>query len=152
MLDTQFIEARMFKEVPGGYIFQFPPPSIFTPTDAVLVTAGQRAEILGITRKGSPTARRVCFWAAIAAGILIGRAAGNIPDMSPFGGAFIGFCAGFVTLILATQIVMWRKLQILRPLLKHLPRSAELLFPVGPRRSWTEFGWLRRPGAHSGVR
>jgi hypothetical protein len=152
MLDTQFIETRMFKEVPGGYIFQYPPPSIFTPTDAVLVTVGQRAEILTITRKGSPAARRIGLWGAVAAGILIGRAAGNIPDMPAFGSVFIGFCVGFLTLILATQLVMWRKLVILRPLLEKLPRSAELLFPVGPRRSWTEFGWLRRPGTHSGAR
>jgi hypothetical protein len=146
MLDTQFIETRMFREVPGGYIFQLPPPSIFTPTEAVLVTAGQKAEILALTRKGAPMARRLGFWGAVAIGIVIGRAAAGIPDMPTFGCVFLGFCAGFVALILATQFVMWRKLKMLRPLLQSLPRSAELLFPVGARQSWTDFRWLHRRG------
>ena len=46
MLNSRFMEARMFKEVPNGFIFQLPPPTIFTPTEAVLVTASQRDEIL----------------------------------------------------------------------------------------------------------
>jgi hypothetical protein len=41
-----------------------------------------------------------------------------------------------------------RKRVILRPLLEPLPRSAELLFPVGPKASWTDFRWLRRRAVH----
>jgi hypothetical protein len=37
---------------------------------------------------------------------------------------------------------------VLRPLLAPLPRSPELLFPVGPKASWTDFRWLRRRAAH----
>jgi hypothetical protein len=148
MLNTRFIETRMFKEVPGGFIFQLPPPTIFTPTEAVLVTASQRDEILAITRKGSTMARRVFLWGAIAVGIQVGRATGHIDDMPALGSVFLGFCAGFVTLILATIGFTLRKRAILRPLLSPLPRSAELLFPVGPKPSWTDFRWLRRRAAH----
>ena len=48
----QNLEKRMFKKTPAGYIFQFP-PSRFRRTDAVLVTAPQKEEILAITRKSS---------------------------------------------------------------------------------------------------
>ena len=148
MLNTRFIEMRMFKEVPGGFIFQLPPPTIFTPTDAVLVTARQREEILAITRKGSPMARRVFLWGAVAVGILVGRATGHIEDMPALASVFFGSCAGFLTLILATIVFTLRKRVILRPLLEPLPRSAELLFPVGPKASWTDFRWLRRRAVH----
>jgi hypothetical protein len=148
MLNTRFIEMRMFKEFPGGFIFQLPPPTIFTPTDAVLVTAAQREEILAITRKGSPIARRVFLWGAVAVGILVGRATGHIEDMPALASVFFGFCAGFLTLILATTVFILRKRAILSPLLEPLPRSAELLFPVGPKSSWTDFRWVRRRAAH----
>jgi hypothetical protein len=148
MLNTRFIEMRMFKEVPGGFIFQLPPPTIFTPTEAVLVTASQREEILAITRKGSPIAQRVFLWGAVAVGILVGRATGHIEDMPALASVFFGFCAGFLTLILATIVFILRKRAILHPLLEPLPRSAELLFPVGLKPSWTDFRWLRRRAAH----
>jgi hypothetical protein len=147
MLNTRFIEKRMFKEVPGGFIFQLPPPTIFTPTEAVLVTESQREQILAITRKGSAIAGRVFLLGAVAVGILAGRATGHIEDMPALASVFFGFCAGFVTLILASIVFTLRKRAILRPLLETLPRSAELLFPVGAKASWTDFRWLRRPGA-----
>ena len=149
MLDTSFVETRMFKEVPGGYIFQLPPPSIFTPTDAVLVTASQREQILAITRKGSAIARRIFLWGAVAAAMLAGRTTGHIEDMPTLVSVFIGFCAGFLTLVLANIVFTLRKRAILRPLLERLPQSAELLFPIGPKASWTDFRWLRRRAAHS---
>jgi GAF domain-containing protein len=121
MLDTSFVETRMFKEVPGGYIFQLPPPSIFTPTDAVLVTASQREQILAITRKGSAIARRIFLWGAVAAAMLVGRATGHIEDMPTLVSVFIGFCAGFLTLVLANIVFTLRKRAILRPLLERLP-------------------------------
>lgn len=147
MLNTRFIETRMFKEIPGGFIFQLPPPSIFTPTEAVLVTAAQREQILAITRKGSTMIGRLCFWSAIAVGILVGHATGHLEDMPAVLSVFIGFCAGFVTMILGTIAHTYRKLAVLRPLLAPLPRSDELLFPVGPKASWTDFSWLRRRAA-----
>jgi hypothetical protein len=148
MLNTGFIEMRMFKEIPGGFVFQLPPPTIFTPTDAVVVTASQREQILAITRKGSAIAGRVSLWGAVAVGFLVGRATGHLEDMPILLSVFTGFCAAFVTLILATIVFGLRKRAILRPLLETLPRSAELLFPVGPKSSWTDFRWLRRPAAH----
>jgi hypothetical protein len=147
MLNTQFIETRMFKEVPGGFIFQLPPPTIFTPTEAVVVTSAQREEILAITRKGSAMAGRLCFWGAIAVGILVGHASGHIEDMPAALSVFLGFCAAFVTMILGAVASTYQKLAVLRPLLAPLPRSPELLFPVGPKVSWTDFGWVRRRAA-----
>jgi hypothetical protein len=78
----------------------------------------------------------------------VGRATGHIDDMPALASVFVGFCAGFVTLILATVGFILRKRAILRPLLAPLPRSAELLFPVGAKPSWTDFRWLRRRAAH----
>ena len=148
MLTTPFMEMRMFKEVAGGFILLLPPPTIFTPTDAVLVTASQREEILSITRKGSSIGGRVFLWGSVAVGILVGRATGHIEDVPAFLSVFLGFCTGFVTMISATIVFTLRKRSILRPLLESLPRSAELLFPNGPKASWTDFRWLRRPAAH----
>jgi hypothetical protein len=148
MLDTRFIETRMFKEVPGGFILQLPPPTIFTPTEAVLVTAVQREGILAITRKGSTMARRVFLSGAVTVGILLGRASGYLDDVPALASVFFGFCAGFLTLILATIGFTLRKRAILRPILEPLPRSAELLFPIGPKPSWTDFRWLRRLAVH----
>jgi len=148
MLHTKFIEMRMFKEIPGGYIFQLPPPTIFTPTEAVIVTPAQREEVLAITRKGSPMAGRLFFWGAIAVGILVGRATGHIDDMPAALSVFVAFCAGFVTMILGGVVWAYRKLAVLRAVLAPLPRSPELLFPVGPKGSWTDFRWLRRRAAH----
>ncbi len=100
MLNTRFIETRMFKEIPGGFIFQLPPPTVFTPTEAVLVTPSQREEILAITRKGASIAARVFFWGAVATGFLVSRAAGHMDDMPTLISAFLGFCGGFLTLLL----------------------------------------------------
>jgi hypothetical protein len=68
--------------------------------------------------------------------------------MPALASVFFGSCAGFLTLILATIVFTLRKRVILRPLLEPLPRSAELLFPVGPKSSWTDFRWVRRRAAH----
>jgi len=151
MLHTAFIEARMFKEIPGGYVFQLPPPTIFTPTEAVVVTSAQREEILAITRKGSAMAGRLFFWGALAAGVLVGRATGHIEDMPAAVSVLLGFCAGFITMIFGASAWAYRKLAVLRPVLARLPRSPELLFPVGPKASWTDFGWLRRRVVHGGL-
>jgi hypothetical protein len=125
-----------------------PPPTIFTPTEAVMVTASQREEILAITRKGSPIARRVFVWGAVAVGTVAGRATGHIEDMPGLASVFFGLCAGFVTLILAGIAFTLRKRAVLRPILEPLPRSSDVLFPVGPRASWTDFRWVRRRAAH----
>src|SRR5262249_26103690 len=97
-----------------------------------------------ITSKGSSIAGRVCFWGSVAVGILVGRATGHLEDMPALLSIFLGFCTGFVTMILATILFILRKRAILRPLLAPLPRSAELLFPVGPRACWPAFRWLNR--------
>src|SRR5262245_19982422 len=92
MLNTQFTEMRMFKQVPGGFIFQLPRPTIFTPTEAVLVTASQREEILSITRKGSTMARRVFVWGSVVVGIFVGHETSRIEDMPALVSFFLGFC------------------------------------------------------------
>jgi hypothetical protein len=89
MLNTRFIEMRMFKEVPGGFIFQLPPPTIFTATEAVLVTASQREEILAITRKGSQIARRAARTVAAIGRVPVpGRAEAQL-DGLPLGSAVV---------------------------------------------------------------
>ena len=129
----QNLEKRMFKKTPAGYIFQFP-PSRFRRTDAVLVTAPQKEEILAITRKSSPGMRFLPLLAAVAMGILAGRTAGAISDLPTFGSALFGFSVGFATLIAAIEFAWSRKWMALQPLLKGFPRSAERLFPAAPVR------------------
>jgi hypothetical protein len=86
-------------------------------------------------------------WGAVVIGILAGHAAGTIPDMPTVSSVFIDFGVSFLTLLFATQIAMWRTLAGLRPPLKPLPPSTELLFPTRPARMWTDFAWVRRrPG------
>src|SRR5215469_10346170 len=64
MLDI--LEARMFKPVPDGYIFQ-PPPTIFTRTNAYHVNEAQKAEILTIMRAhGARLQRTVTFGALVS--------------------------------------------------------------------------------------
>src|SRR5437868_15519759 len=94
----QNLEKRMFKKTPAGYIFEFP-PSRFRRTDAVLVTAPQKAEILAITRKSSPGMRFLPLLAVVAMGILAGGTAGGISDPPAVGSALFGFSVGFATLI-----------------------------------------------------
>jgi hypothetical protein len=58
------IEAVLFKPAVGGYVFQAPNPWVFGPTSSYIVSATQKAELLGIVRP-----RRPVLWAA---GIIVG--------------------------------------------------------------------------------
>jgi hypothetical protein len=47
-----YLERQMFKAVPGGYIFQPPPPTRFHGTQAYVVNEAQKEEIEVISRRG----------------------------------------------------------------------------------------------------
>jgi len=61
------IEAVLFKPAVGGYVFQAPNPWVFGPTSSYIVSATQKAELLGVVRP-----RRAVLWTAgITIGILL---------------------------------------------------------------------------------
>jgi hypothetical protein len=67
MSNAAEIEAVLFKPAVGGYVFQAPNPWVFGPTSSYIVSATQKAELLGIIRP-----RRPVLWiAGITVGILL---------------------------------------------------------------------------------
>jgi hypothetical protein len=67
MSNTAEIEAVLFKPAVGGYVFQAPNPWVFGPTSSYIVSATQKAELLGIIRPRRP----VLYFAGIVIGILL---------------------------------------------------------------------------------
>jgi hypothetical protein len=128
-----YLEHRMFKAVPGGYIFQPPPPTSFTTTEAYLVDEAKKAEILTITRAGGVTAGRVVTFGSLAMAMAAGVAM-SIGDAPMAATIVIVFCIFLVAQIAGTCFVLYWKLRRLRPVLAGLPRSDERLFPQIDRR------------------
>jgi HAMP domain-containing protein len=128
-----YLERRMFKEAPGGYIFQPPPPTRFTTTEAYLVDEAKRAEILTITRAGGVTAGRVVTFGSLALAIVAGVAT-SIGDAPMAVTIVIAFCLFLVAQIAGTCLVLYWKLRRVQPVLAGLPRSDERLFPQTDRR------------------
>jgi hypothetical protein len=128
-----YLERRMFKEAPGGYIFQPPPPTSFTTTEAYLVDEAKKAEILTITRAGVVTAGRVVTFGSLALAIAAGVAMGT-GDAPVAATIAIAFSIFLVMQIAGTCSVLYWKLRCLQPVLAGLPRSDERLFPQTDRR------------------
>jgi hypothetical protein len=74
MSDAAEIEAALFKQVGGGWVFQAPNPWVFGRTSRYLVNDAQKAELLAIVTPRSPALRM----AAITAGILLWAMAASI--------------------------------------------------------------------------
>jgi hypothetical protein len=62
---------------------------------------------------------------------------------------YIRGCRRFAAFLKRSPVNSHGSWTVLRPLLAPLPRSPELLFPVGPKASWTDFSRVCRRGAQS---
>ena len=129
------LESRMFKAVPGGYIFQPPPPTNFITTEAYLVDESKKAEILAITRAGDAAAGRAVTFGSLALAAAAGVAM-RFVEIAPVAAVIIvAFCLFLVAQILGTCFVLYWKLRRLEPVLAGLPRSDERLFPQTDRNA-----------------
>jgi hypothetical protein len=124
------IESRMFKAVPNGYIFQPPPPTNFSATQAYLVNESQKAEILAVTRAGGAMWGRTVTLVALALAVASGVAMNVIGNAPLIPNIVIAICIWLTAQIVGTILALYLKLHQLKPVLAGLPRSDERLFRV----------------------
>jgi hypothetical protein len=127
------VETKMFKAVPGGYIFQPPPPTTFHDTGAYLVNESQKTEILAITRAGGAISGRIVTFAAVALAVAAGVCLDKLAGAPAFISIFLAVCIWIIAQIGSTSFVMYLKWRQLQPVLAGLPRSDERLFPPASR-------------------
>jgi len=132
---SRVLERQMFKTVPGGYVFQPPPPTAFHQTDTYLVNESQKVAILAIynTRKAERGGFLIAIVFAIATTMLLYT--NHAPS---FLIAVFVIIAFFVVSVTYFVVILALKLRDLRPILIDLPRSQEKLFP--DRRRGLLFG------------
>jgi hypothetical protein len=124
---SAILEARSFKAVPEGYIFQPPPPTIFEHTDAYVVTEAQKAQILAITRSPPPwwrVARKTILALSAGIGVCLCVVAGA-PVLA---GSFLALEIWFLLFIVISVLSLKLELRKLQPLLAGLPPSGERLW------------------------
>jgi hypothetical protein len=129
---TSIIESRMFKSVPGGYIFQVPPPTVFHSTAAYVVNEAQKAQILDIMR--ARVWAITATWAGIVAALLVGLVIGHF-GASGIDIVIVPAGAFFVLYIAITCLGFHLTQRRLEPVLASLPRSNERLFPASKRNT-----------------
>jgi len=129
---STLLERRMFRAVPGGYVFQPPPPTAFHDTSAYLVNESQKADILAIYSRGSATRGRIVMVTAVVLAVAVGWLlyVGDAPDLLI---AFAAVIVWIIAQVLGLSFVWSLKLRELRPVLANLPHSDERLFPVRGR-------------------
>jgi hypothetical protein len=128
-----YLNTQMFKAVPGGYIFQLPPPTRFHHTQAYVVNDAQKYDIQAISRRGRTFWLRTVTLTALAlafgSGFLIRT------YEAPFWLAlFLGCCVWLIAQVLGTVLAHHVRLRQLEPVLAGLPRSDERLFPEFDRK------------------
>jgi hypothetical protein len=127
---TSVLEARMFRQVEGGYIFQSPPATIFHRTHAYRVNEAQKADILAAIQSGTGSRMRLVTWSALALGVASGVAIDLTTDAPLWASFVLGFVAFFLAQVLGTSLTFHVTSRRLRPILTGLPRSDEQLFPT----------------------
>jgi hypothetical protein len=132
MIDV--LEAKMFKAVPGGYVFQPPPPTIFHDNAAYVVNESQKLQIMAMATDQALTWRRGVTFIALALGVAAGIARGVIGQAPLMPSVGLGFCLWAIAQIGGTALGFHIKLRQLGPFLAELPRSEERLFPEANRR------------------
>ena len=125
---TGILEARMFKAVPGGYIFQPPPPSSFHASAAYLINEAQKTKILAIMRARAGLGQRSLAYISLVLAITAGVAMDQVVESPFMVSVFIGACVALVTQIVGTALALHLTSRQLRPFLADLPQSHERLF------------------------
>jgi len=130
---STILERRMFKAVPGGYVFQPPPPTAFHDTCSYLVNESQKADILAIYSTGSATRARFVMATAAALAVAIGMLlySRDAPGLLI---ALMVVVVWLISMMLGFSLVWHLKLRELRPVLADLPQSDERLFSVRGRK------------------
>jgi len=123
-----YLERQMFKAIPGGYIFQPPPPTRFHRTQAYVVNEAQKEEIEVINRRGRIFWLRTVTLTAIALALAT-RVLIDTHGRPLWLAAYIGACVWLIAQILGIVLVLDLKLRQLEPVLAGLPHSDEWLFP-----------------------
>lgn len=147
MSDAAEIEAALFKQVGGGWVFQAPNPWVFGRTSRYLVNDAQKAELLAIVTPRSPTLRI----AAITAGILVWAIAASIivwavssHDEPTASDALAIFALVVVPIFLALVFALQRNLRRMQRVLAGAPRTEERITPRELRHAVANAVSLRR--------
>ncbi len=132
MSNVAEIEAALFKQVGGGWVFQAPNPWVFGRTSRYLVNDTQKAELLAIVTPRSPVLRI----AAITAGILVWAVAAStiVWAVSSHGeptasDALAIFALVVVPIFLALVFALQRNLRRMQRVLAGAPRTEERITP-----------------------
>ena len=122
------IEAVLFKEVGGGYVFQAPNPWVFGPRSRYLVTAAQKAERLAIITPRRPILRiavitiGILLWAVAVATIVWAVSSHDDPTASD---ALAMLVLILAPMLLALIIALQRNLRRMQRVLAAAPRTQE---------------------------
>ena len=147
MSNVAEIEAALFKQVGGGWVFHAPNPWVFGRTSRYLVNDAQKAELLAIVTPRSPTLRI----AAITAGILLWAIAASIivwavssHDEPTASDALAIFALVVVPIFLALVFALQRNLRRMQRVLADAPRTEERITPRELRHAMAKAVSLRR--------
>ena len=147
MSNVAEIEAALFKQVGGGWVFQAPNPWVFGRTSRYLVNDAQKAELLAIVTPRSPTLRI----AAITAGILLWASAASIiawavssHDEPTASDALAIFALVVVPIFLALVFALQRNLRRMQRVLADAPRTEERITARELRHAMAKAVSLRR--------
>lgn len=122
------VESRMFKSVPGGYIFQLPHVH---QTQAYLVNESQKTKIAAIAGSELGTRSLIVFLVVLLAAMSLAFGAGalTVGGGNPVvASVLFSFSSWFIVQFGGIALVLRLKQRRLEPLLAGLPRSNERLF------------------------
>jgi hypothetical protein len=140
------IQSVLFKQVPGGYVFQQPNPWVFGRSSRYLVSEAQKAALLAII-----TPRRPTLWiAAITIGIFLWVAAVTAAMWAFFGDELTA--SGFVAMMVLIAVPMYaalvvalqRNLRRMRAVIADAPRTDERITNGEMRKAWANAMSVRR--------
>jgi hypothetical protein len=147
MSNVAEIEAALFKQVGGGWVFQAPNPWVFGRTSRYLVNEAQKAELLAIVTPRRPILRI----AAITAGILVWAVAASTIvwavssyDEPTVTDALAIFALVVVPIFLALVFALRRNLSRMQRVLAGAPRTEERITPRELRHAMANAVSLRR--------
>jgi hypothetical protein len=122
------VESVLFKQVPGGYVFQQPSPWVFGRSSRYLVNDAQKAALLAIITPRRPIGRIVAItvgltlWAVAAPTIVWAVSSHDEPTASD---AFAMLALILVPMFVALVVALQRNLRRMRPVLAGAPRTNE---------------------------
>jgi hypothetical protein len=131
---STILERQIFKAVPGGYVFQPPPPTAFYNTSAYQVSESQKADILAIYSTGSAMRVRLVTATAVALAVAAAWLLHGAEAPAVFV-AFVFVMVWIVAQVLGFCLFLSLKLRELGPVLANLPHSKERLFQFRGREA-----------------